>query len=262
MREEEDQIGHYVPFVRRVIILMAVLTAIPVVMWTITALVRTYVGPHQAPSFQAVATAPMGVAPAQTAANAAGTASAPGDDGKSAPLDPIVEAKATTTDAAGSVPVADPTTASSPTASAVNATSPNAALANATATTAAPQAGDAPQTALTDPAAGGTPAAPRDGAMQFAAQQPAATNWPPPPPAVDASPPGKPIVGAVPLPRKRPSTVAMAQGSTPMPRERPETAGAGAAAAAPSPLGWLHGIFQPAATTPSENSTGGVDSPH
>ena len=37
MGEDED-FGHYVPLFRRIIILVAVITAIPVVLWTITAL--------------------------------------------------------------------------------------------------------------------------------------------------------------------------------------------------------------------------------
>ena len=45
MREDDDEFRHYVPILRRIIILVAVITAVPVVLWTITAFVRTYVGP-------------------------------------------------------------------------------------------------------------------------------------------------------------------------------------------------------------------------
>ena len=52
--------GHYVPLLRRIIILVAVITAVPVVLWTITAFVRTYVGPPRIPTFhQLAATEPI-----------------------------------------------------------------------------------------------------------------------------------------------------------------------------------------------------------
>ena len=42
----EDQFRHYFPLMRRVIILVAVLTAVPVILWTITVFVRGYFGPQ------------------------------------------------------------------------------------------------------------------------------------------------------------------------------------------------------------------------
>ena len=257
MREDEDHIRHYMPVLRRIIILVAVLTAIPVVMWTITAFVRTYVGPTKAPTFQPMATAPTSIAPEQAAATPAGN-----------PLSTIVEAKATTTDAGASVPAGDPMSAASPAAAPVDAAPANAAPADAAPAAAAPGAADTPDIAASNPAASGAPAAAPHSAMQFAAQQPAATNWPapPPPPAVDALPPGEPIAGPVPLPHKRPSTVVMAQAGIPLPRPRPDAAGPGAAEAPATPLGWLHNIFQPSSATatpaPSEDSGGSVETPH
>jgi hypothetical protein len=56
MREDEDHLRQYGPLLRRIIILVAVLTAIPVVMWTITAFVGTYVGPLHAPTLKRTAT--------------------------------------------------------------------------------------------------------------------------------------------------------------------------------------------------------------
>lgn len=53
MRDDDD-IRLYMPVLQRIIILVAVIIAVPVVMWTITALVRTYVGPPQLPTFQRV----------------------------------------------------------------------------------------------------------------------------------------------------------------------------------------------------------------
>jgi hypothetical protein len=52
---ENDEFGHYVPLLRRIIILVAVITAVPVMLWTITAFVRTYVGPPKIPTFHQLA---------------------------------------------------------------------------------------------------------------------------------------------------------------------------------------------------------------
>ena len=53
MREyDDDNIRLYTPVLQRVIILLAVIIAVPVVMWTITTMVRTYVAPPKAPTFQ------------------------------------------------------------------------------------------------------------------------------------------------------------------------------------------------------------------
>ena len=55
MREYDDDIRLYTPVLQRVIILVAVIIAVPVVLWTITAFVRTYVAPPKAPTFQRMA---------------------------------------------------------------------------------------------------------------------------------------------------------------------------------------------------------------
>ena len=65
MRDDEDNIRQYLPVLRRIIILVAVLTAIPVVMWTVTAFVRSHVTPPRAPALQPMAIAPSG-SPANT----------------------------------------------------------------------------------------------------------------------------------------------------------------------------------------------------
>ena len=45
MREYDDDsnIQHYAPVLRRIIILVAVITAVPVMLWTITAFMQTYI---------------------------------------------------------------------------------------------------------------------------------------------------------------------------------------------------------------------------
>ncbi|MGC1325365.1 MAG: hypothetical protein WA850_06450, partial [Xanthobacteraceae bacterium] len=68
MREyDDDNIRLYTPVLQRVIILLAVIIAVPVVMWTITTMVRTYVAAPKAPTFQRMTEAP----PADTASIAA-----------------------------------------------------------------------------------------------------------------------------------------------------------------------------------------------
>ena len=66
MREyEDDNIRLYTPVLQRVIILAAVIIAVPVVMWTITTFVRTYVASPKAPIYQHMAAAePQNNAPA------------------------------------------------------------------------------------------------------------------------------------------------------------------------------------------------------
>ena len=55
MREYDDDIRPFVPVVQRLIILVAVIVAVPVVLWTITAFIRTYIGPPHAPNYQHIA---------------------------------------------------------------------------------------------------------------------------------------------------------------------------------------------------------------
>ena len=55
MREDSDHFRHYVPLLRRIIIVVAVLAAIPVILWTITVFMRSYVGPPKLPTFRQLA---------------------------------------------------------------------------------------------------------------------------------------------------------------------------------------------------------------
>jgi hypothetical protein len=274
MREDDDQIRHFMPVLRRIIILVAVLTAIPVAMWTITVFVRTYVGQPKTPMFQPVTASRANTdqSPATTPSSKASIASA---DTKSAPLPTMVEAKATTTDAGVEAPAGTPTTANTSAAAPGNGPAPatNAMPANATPTGAAPAslaradagpaAGPSATAASTNFAAPADPARPNsDNTTQFAAQQPVATNWPAPP-AAEPLPAGEPIAGPVPLPRMRPRTVTVAQSGVPLPRPRPDAAGPSAPEAPATPLSWIHSIFQPqsggADTSQPANST---DTPH
>src|SRR5271166_5622347 len=66
MRDYDDHIRLYTPILQRMVILVAVIIAVPVVLWTITAFVRAYVAPPQLPTFRPLAQANVQVA-AQTA---------------------------------------------------------------------------------------------------------------------------------------------------------------------------------------------------
>ena len=58
MREyDDDNIQHYAPVLRRIIILVAVITAVPVMLWTITAFMHTYIAQPTIPSPQTLAAA-------------------------------------------------------------------------------------------------------------------------------------------------------------------------------------------------------------
>ena len=226
MREEEDNIGHYVPVLRRIIILVAVITAIPVAMWTITAFMRTYVGQPRLPSFQPVSAATATV-PEGTLAAAKPVATV--KLAKTSPP-PIVEANAT---GGAAAPAAGTPGTNTPDGAAAPAGGP------------APMAAAAPILGAPVPAsANGLDTAP---APQIA-QAPAAA-WPAPP-AVDGTP-GPPavtpaIAERIPLPRKRPRMVKLvqAQGPIPLPRPRPEAAGPVAPPPAATPLDFFRNIFQ------------------
>jgi hypothetical protein len=264
MREDEDHFRQSMPVLRRLIILVAVITAIPVAMWTITAVVRTYVGPPKLPTFRPMAAAPAAAGPNEAAA--AAVAGAAGKAGKGE-QQPVVEANATTSDAGGGSGVTADNATPDGIANAAPAAAAPPPAAPDTVRTASLPAANAPANGAPNPAGGVT---------QFAAedQQPPATNWPAPPAANWPNPPAaqqpveavatasdaQPALGDdVPLPRKRPRTFAIAQArGIPLPRPRPDAAGPAAASEEqqPTPADWLRNLFgqqsqQPAAAAPS-----------
>jgi hypothetical protein len=259
MREDEDQFRQYMPVLRRLIILVAVITAIPVAMWTITAVVRTYVGPPKLPTFRPIAAAPAAVGP-----NEAAAAPVAGEAGRGE-RQPVADANETASGAAGGGMTVDNATPGN-NANAAAPGDPNAAPAATAGTlkTASLPASNGPTNAAPGPDNGGV--------AQFAPedQQPPAANWPSPPAANSPSPPAahqlvaatapdaEPLSGRVPLPRKRPASVAIAQArGIPLPRPRPDAAGPAVAGQAqqPTPVDWLRNLFgpqgqQPAAAAP------------
>jgi hypothetical protein len=261
MREDEDQFRQYMPVLRRLIILVAVITAIPVAMWTITAVVRTYVGPPKLPTFR-----PMAAAPAAVGPNEAAAAPVAGEASKGE-RQPVGEANATASGAGGG-------TGGMTTDNATPGNNANGAASGDP--NAAPAATAGPLKTASLPAANGpanaAPGPDNGGVAQFAAedQQPPASNWPSPPAANWSSPPAvpqpvaaapsdaKPLGGNVPLPRKRPATFAIAEAhGIPLPRPRPDAAGPAVAGQTQqaTPADWLRNLFgqqgqQPAAAAP------------
>ena len=73
MREYDDDsnIQHYAPVLRRIIILVAVITAVPVMLWTITAFMHTYIAQPTIPAPQPLAAATDTAAPMSPAADTA-----------------------------------------------------------------------------------------------------------------------------------------------------------------------------------------------
>ena len=95
MREYDDDsnIQHYAPVLRRIIILVAVITAVPVMLWTITAFMHTYIAQPTIPSPRPLATAtaaPASPAADTATANPAAPAAAP-----SQPAPAVTDARAT-----------------------------------------------------------------------------------------------------------------------------------------------------------------------
>jgi hypothetical protein len=217
--DDFDESRRIAPVWRRIMILFAVIAAVPVILWSITAFVRAYVAPPTVPTFRPITAtasvpttrAPDAVVPASLPAAPARAlaaivrSTATEDNKLPAPQALIVEAKATTSDTRSIPPVGDAKSRPSDEPSA-------AAEANAAPTMAPSQF---PATPVATPAA--TPAA--------AAMPP---TEPPPAPAQVADetpPPGEPIAGPVPLPPHRPHLFAMAQGGIPVPRPRPAVPG-------------------------------------
>jgi hypothetical protein len=226
MREDEDQFRHYVPLLRRIVILVAVIAAIPVVLWTITAFVHTYVGPPKVPTFRPIgATASIAGPPASP--DVAKPPTAAQQSAAPQPISPMVEAKATTTDAHDASPGTKGALLSDRLADGEATGAANARRLVDLAST-HPKATDATAPATTD----GSP--PSTGAIT--AQQSTDST-------ADAMPAAAPLAGPIPLPRHRPRDLAMAQLDVPMPRPRPDSAGESASETSSGPLNWLQSLF-------------------
>ena len=219
MREDDD-FRQYVPLLRRIIVLVAVIIAVPVILWTITVFVRTYVGPPRMPTFHQLASTASINTPSPAGAEAAAQS-----QGASADSGPIVEARATATDARdGAAPK-------------------GSMLGDRSADGDAPRPGDPagvfPPSPLAAPADSGA-------SGELTSAQPVAGadegNE-----SLSAS---QPLSGPIPLPRRRPREAEMltaenAISNVPMPRRRPEGAGQGATSetTGSNPIGFIQNLF-------------------
>jgi len=238
MRDDDDNIWLYGPLLRRIIILVAVIVAVPVVLWTITAFMRTYVAQPKVPTFRPIAAATLTTAPDGTAAAMTTTGSV--NAMQASP--PIVVAKATTTDA-GNFGLGQPGPVTS---NQVNSDTANAsAAAGANVASASPPTSAASVAAVSMQATTATPAAmpyaPTNAVPAADQPQTAADDQ-----SADALPTVAPLTGPIPLPHPRPRSLALAANGVPMPRARP-TATAGSEsgpASTPGALDWLGNIFR------------------
>ena len=246
----EDQFRHYFPLMRRVIILVAVLTAVPVILWTITVFVRGYFGPPKIATARPLAAVSI-EAPATPAASQDGSArpTAAPQEAKVVDAPPFGEARASATDARTLAPAAKGGTIWEQRQAGSDAGPPSTAPSAAMAAPAAPGGGD--QRAGQAPAAKMMAAAP---AMPDASAPTTGTLAAQDPPETDQQQQTADAAlargGADRRPRPAPAPPAArfgdaADGGVPMPRPRPEAAGSTASEGSATPLGWLQKLFTP-----------------
>jgi hypothetical protein len=207
MREyDDDNIQHYAPVLRRIIILVAVITAVPVMLWTITAFMHTYIAQPTIPAPQPLAAVTAAAPPASSAADT-GNPPAP-----SQPAQSVTDARAS--DDGRGDRMRD---------SGGNMGAPNVQVAALAPTpSAAPAAAQAPAPVTVQTAPASAPSVFPD-SPSVVPQQPAAADSANDA-AADALPPPDPITGPVPLPRHRPNVIALADTDIPLPRARPSNA--------------------------------------
>jgi len=250
MREyDDDNIRLYMPILQRIIILVAIIIAVPVVMWTITFAVRTYVAPPGTPTFQrmtenqpsdtasgepraAPIPAPAAPAPAAQQGEAATPAAQMADASTASSADtrtplleikkPVAAVQPQSSAAPVNTPATGPTAATQP-AAAINA-QPGAGLTAAGRATPALPASAAP-------AAIGTDIAAKSDSAAGPAASDRAIVWPNPqvsaPPQIGADtasatepPPPQPTAVADTAAEELPAANPIA-GQVPLPRQRP-----------------------------------------
>jgi hypothetical protein len=207
MREYDDDssIQHYAPVLRRIIILVAVITAVPVMLWTITAFMHTYIA-------QPTISAPRPLAATASAAPASLAADTANPPAPSRPAQPVTDTKVT--DDARGDRMRD---------SGGNTGAPNVQVAALQPTPSAASAASPAPAAVTVQAAPASAPSVFPDPPSVAPQQPAAPDSANDTSA-DALPPPDPITGPIPLPRHRPNVIALADTDIPLPRARPSDA--------------------------------------
>ena len=224
MREDDDEIGLYVGLLGRIIILFAVIIAVPVVLWTVTAVLR-----NQAP-LPKVSTFHSLLATASTNAPGRATVAEPSQQQfapRQAKMADTEEARATEGAAPkGPLLGGHPPDANAPAPSAAQMATPGALAALSNSATPMPVEGAhglLPPLAPNDGAPAGT-----TGAVTPMQRAPATEG------EADALSASAPLSGPIRLPRPRPhdaGTVRRADttlSNVPMPRPRPPAAGSGA----------------------------------
>jgi hypothetical protein len=264
---DDDHIRLYTPVVQRVVILAAVVIAVPIVMWTITTFVRSYVARPKVPALEHVASmntrvpaiaaaSPNPVPPPANQSAIPQADAAPTGDGPG----PAVELRKTSLPDASLSSTAASGSSGAP--SAITATTTGDVSAGNSTTAAIPPAPRVPQSprSADNVASASTPSSSDRGIAwpnpnATSAPDFGASRLPPPPPpprmaAAEVVPAEEPIRGPIPLPRHRPSILAMiasspaasnpaasspgvsspaASGAVPLPRIRPSDAPAEAA---------------------------------
>ena len=205
---------------RRIITLVAVIIAVPVILWTITVFVRTYVGPPRMPTFhQLASTASINAPTASEGSEAAAQSSQAAADGSG----PVVEAGATVADARD------------------GAAAKGSMLGDrlADSDVGAPRAGDPGSGASGAATAAQAGAGADEGNQSLSSSQPLS--------ALSSS---QPLSGPIPLPRRRPREAEMltadnAIANVPIPRRRPEGAGSSTPAetTGSNPIGFIQNLF-------------------
>jgi hypothetical protein len=241
---ENDEFGHYVPLLRRIIILVAIIAAVPVMLWTITAFVRTYVGPPKIPTFHQLAATASINAPVTPAKPDAYKQQQPGVQ-QARMADPSsgrAEARATATDARdaslgpkGALPSDRPQEgdANAPATIATKMVDTSAAVPTSL------KASD-----MTSPPTATDSGVSTTGALA-AQQAPAAME-----PSADSLAAAAPLRGPIPLPRRRPHDIGsvnmadIAPGNVPVPRPRPDGAGpASTETSSGGPIEFIQNLF-------------------
>ena len=238
--EDDDNIRLYAPVLQRVIILAAVIIAVPVMMWTITTFIRSYFERPKAPTFQHITLSEPSQSPPPASPLTASLPSppqAPQLTAQPGPAPLLADTARTTNDGPASPPVAAQGSPKAPPAAPAAPSSVGTTPAPPPIPTAAAPAAIASPKAPTTP----TPAPPAGMAPRIAANAPGAAAaptdrglaWPnpnsesapsfgaasPQPPvttetaSTEALPASEPIKGRVPLPRLRPGEAVAAMGS-------------------------------------------------
>jgi len=257
MHDDDNRFQRFVPLLRRVIILLGVLAATPVILWMITAFVRAYVGPPKVPAFhQLASTTPM-AAPATAATNATNSEQPPATPVQAKVADiatPTTQVATTESDARDVPSPKGPLLSDRPTDGAASLPANLSTIAPASVGQLPPQA-PAAATAPMNSATTETPSSSPAPVPQQPATNAAVAEAPQPPAVAeqpaDAMSPAPPLTGKIPLPRHRPrglgeaNMTRMAQSAIPMPRPRPDAAGPAAPpeTTSPGPLQFLQNIF-------------------